>query len=52
MATRAPSRIPVHHYDVTARTLFTARLTVTDDDGPDQHQDDRVHRVAGGHAAV
>ena len=24
---------PVHHYDVTTRTLFTAQLTVTDDDG-------------------
>jgi PKD repeat protein len=24
---------PVHHYAVTARTLFTARLTVTDDEG-------------------
>ena len=24
---------PVHHYDAAVRTLFTARLTVTDDDG-------------------
>ena len=24
---------PVHHYDATARTLYTARLTVTDDQG-------------------
>ena len=24
---------PVHHYDATVRTLYTARLTVTDDEG-------------------
>jgi PKD repeat protein len=29
----SPVQHPVHHYDVTARTLFTARLTVTDDQG-------------------